>query len=38
MGRKEIKINGKKSCLKSGWMINKDGTISFNTPFSGFTR
>ena len=29
---------GKKSYLKSGWMILKDGSIKLNTPFSGFTK
>lgn len=40
----EIELRGKGayenkvSYLKSGWMINEDGSISLNTPFSGFTR
>jgi len=40
----EIQLNGigdaagKTSYLKSGWMINPDGSIKLNTPFSGFTR
>jgi filamentous hemagglutinin len=40
----EIKLNGigdysnKTSYIKSGWMINADGSISLNTPFSGFTQ
>ena len=29
---------GKKSHLRSGWMIQPDGSIKLNTPFSGFTR
>ena len=29
---------GKTSYIKSGWMINSDGSIKLNTPFSGFTR
>ncbi len=29
---------GKNSSIRSGWMINADGTISLNTPFSGFTK
>ena len=29
---------GQTSYLKSGWMIQPDGTIKLNTPFSGFTR
>ncbi len=29
---------GRTSYLKSGWMIQPDGTIKLNTPFSGFTR
>jgi filamentous hemagglutinin len=44
--RIEIEINllgigdaaGKSSSIRSGWMINADGTISLNTPFSGFTK
>ena len=40
----EIELRGigdfsdKVSYLKSGWMINADGSISFNTPFTGFTQ
>jgi len=40
----EIKLKGigdnagKVSNLKSGWMIKPDGSISLNTPFSGFTQ
>jgi hypothetical protein len=40
----EIKLEGigqakgKTSYLKSGWLIRENGTISLNTPFSGFTR
>ena len=40
----EIKLDGigdfkgKTSYMKSGWMINKDGSIKLNTPFTGFTR
>ena len=30
--------SGKTSYLKSGWMIKPDGSISLNTPFSGFTK
>jgi filamentous hemagglutinin len=29
---------GETSYVKSGWMINPDGTISLNTPFSGFMK
>jgi filamentous hemagglutinin len=29
---------GKTSYLRSGWMVQPDGTIKLNTPFSGFTR
>lgn len=29
---------GKKSYLISGWMIQADGSITLNTPFSGFAR
>jgi RHS repeat-associated protein len=29
---------GKTSYLRSGWMIQPDGSIKLNTPFSGFTR
>jgi filamentous hemagglutinin family protein len=29
---------GQTSYLKSGWMIQTDGSIKLNTPFSGFTR
>jgi hypothetical protein len=29
---------GKMSSLKSGWMMNADGSISLNTPFSGFMK
>ena len=29
---------GKTSYLKSGWMIKPDGSLSLNTPFSGFTK
>lgn len=32
------KSKGKVSHMNSGWMINKDGSIRLNTPFSGFTR
>ena len=31
-------LNGNTSSLKSGWMINPDGSIKLNTPFSGFTK
>jgi len=40
----EIEMNGKgvaagkTSYLRSGWMIKPDGSISLNTPFTGFTR
>lgn len=40
----EIKLEGvgnaagKTSYLNSGWMIRPDGTITLNTPFSGFTK
>ena len=40
----EIELNGvgnaagKTSYIKSGWMIQPDGSISLNTPFTGFTR
>lgn len=30
--------SGKTSYIKSGWMINPDGSLSLNAPFSGFTR
>jgi hypothetical protein len=29
---------GKTSYMESGWMIQPDGSITLNTPFSGFTR
>jgi hypothetical protein len=29
---------GKSSSLRSGWMIRPDGSVSLNTPFSGFMR
>ena len=29
---------GKTSHMWSGWMIQPDGNIRLNTPFSGFTR
>ena len=29
---------GKTSYINSGWMIKADGSISLNTPFSGFTK
>jgi filamentous hemagglutinin len=29
---------GKISYLRSGWMIQADGSLKLNTPFSGFTR
>ena len=29
---------GKTSYMRSGWMIQSDGSIKLNTPFSGFTR
>jgi filamentous hemagglutinin len=29
---------GNTSYLRSGWMIQPDGSIKLNTPFSGFTR
>jgi filamentous hemagglutinin len=29
---------GKVSYLRSGWMIQADGSLKLNTPFSGFTR
>ncbi len=29
---------GKTSYLRSGWMIREDGSITLNTPFTGFTR
>ena len=31
-------VLGQTSYLKSGWMVQSDGTIKLNTPFSGFTR
>ena len=40
----EIKLEGvgqakgKVSYMKSGWMLNDNGSISLNTPFSGFTK
>ncbi len=40
----EIELSGigdsvsKTSYLKTGWMINSDGSLSLNTPFTGFTR
>lgn len=30
--------SGKLSHMQSGWMIQSDGSIKLNTPFSGFTR
>jgi RHS repeat-associated protein len=30
--------SGKTSYLKSGWMIREDGSLTLNTPFSGFTK
>jgi len=30
--------NGQTSYLQSGWMIQPDGSLKLNTPFSGFTR
>ncbi len=30
--------SGQKSYLISGWMIQSDGSITLNTPFSGFAR
>ena len=29
---------GATSYLKSGWMIKPDGSLSLNTPFSGFSK
>lgn len=29
---------GQTSHLKSGWMIQPDGNVRLNTPFTGFTR
>ena len=29
---------GQTSCLRSGWMIQADGSLHLNTPFTGFTR
>jgi len=29
---------GKTSFMQSGWMINPDGSIKLNTPFSGFAK
>jgi len=29
---------GKTSHLVSGWMIRPDGSVTLNTPFSGFTK
>jgi hypothetical protein len=29
---------GKTSHMRSGWMIQSDGSIKLNTPFSGFTE
>jgi len=29
---------GKSSSMTSGWMMKPDGTISLNTPFSGFAK
>ena len=29
---------GQESFLRSGWMIQPDGHITLNTPFTGFTR
>jgi len=29
---------GKSSSITSGWMIRPDGTITLNTPFSGFSK
>ncbi len=30
--------SGKTSHMRSGWMVQPDGSIKLNTPFSGFTR
>lgn len=30
--------SGQTSYLQSGWMIQRDGSLKLNTPFSGFTR
>lgn len=30
--------SGKTSSLKSGWMTRPDGSITLNTPFSGFIK
>ncbi len=30
--------SGLKSYLISGWMVQSDGSITLNTPFSGFSR
>ncbi|NTG22566.1 filamentous hemagglutinin N-terminal domain-containing protein [Agrobacterium rhizogenes] len=30
--------SGKISYLRSGWMIQQDGSLKLNTPFTGFTR
>jgi filamentous hemagglutinin len=30
--------SGQISYLKSGWLIQSDGTIKLNAPFSGFAR
>jgi len=30
--------SGKTSYIRSGWMIKPDGSISLNTPFSGYTK
>jgi hypothetical protein len=40
----EIKLEGigsakgKTSFIKSGWMLQDNGTITLNTPFTGFTK
>jgi filamentous hemagglutinin len=34
----KVEAIGKTSYLKSGWMIQPEGGIKLNTPFSGFTR
>jgi filamentous hemagglutinin len=33
-----LEASGKASHMVSGWMIQADGSIRLNTPFSGFTR
>ncbi len=30
--------SGQTSYLQSGWMVQPDGSLKLNTPFSGFTR